>query len=357
MKLLIITQKIDVDDDILGFFHRWVEKFAENLDKVYVICLWEGKHNLPRNTHVYSLGKEKGYSKIRQLLRLEKFVFQNIRNVDGIFVHMCPIYAISVCPLAKIFRKKMILWYVHKSLNCKLKLCEKCVDEIFTASKQSCRLKNKEKMKVVGHGIDITRFHPDNVISLAPRFVILSVGRISPIKNLETLINAMGILVNQKGLKDIEMKIIGSPVNKKEEQYFKKIKQIVFDKKLENYVKFLGSVPNRLMPGHYQNSDLLINLTGTGSLDKVVLEAMSCGTLVLTCNEAFKGILNNRYLFKEKNSLDLAEKIINLKNQPQRYDNKLREIVVSNHNLDSLIKKIISVFKLLRQSRIITRSE
>jgi hypothetical protein len=58
MKLLVITQKIDIDDDILGFFHRWVEKFAENLDRVYVICLWEGKHSLPRNVKVYLACRE-----------------------------------------------------------------------------------------------------------------------------------------------------------------------------------------------------------------------------------------------------------------------------------------------------------
>lgn len=25
MKLLIITQKVDINDDVLGFFHRWLE--------------------------------------------------------------------------------------------------------------------------------------------------------------------------------------------------------------------------------------------------------------------------------------------------------------------------------------------
>ena len=59
MKLLIITQKIDLEDSNLSFFHRWVEKFAENLDKVYVICLWEGRHNLPENVVVsWSLNPE-----------------------------------------------------------------------------------------------------------------------------------------------------------------------------------------------------------------------------------------------------------------------------------------------------------
>ena len=350
MKLLIITQKIDIDDDILGFFHRWVEKFAENLDKVYVICLWEGKHNLPRNVQVYSLGKEKGYSRIRQLWRLEKFVFRNIRAADGIFIHMCPIYAIAVCPLAKIFRKKMILWYVHKSLNYKLKLAEKCVDKIFTASERSSRLKDRRKIKVVGHGIDIERFKPQtakgkNLIQNS-KFRILSVGRIAPIKDQETLINAVDILVNQNSIKDIEVKIIGNPLDDFGRVYFEKLKNLAQEKKLKDYIGFFGSIPNTEMPKYYQGSDLVVNLSSTGSMDKVVLEAMACGCLVLTCNEAFNDILENKYLFSLNNAQDLSEKIINLKNQPQRYDDELREIVVKNHNLDNLINKIILNFSL-----------
>ena len=78
MKLLIITQKVDIEDDNLGFFHRWLEKFAEKVEKLYVICLWEGKHSLPENVKVYSLGKEKGYSKLRQFFRFQKFQSCNI---------------------------------------------------------------------------------------------------------------------------------------------------------------------------------------------------------------------------------------------------------------------------------------
>jgi len=32
MKLLILTQKVDIDDDVLGFFHGWLEEFAKNVE-------------------------------------------------------------------------------------------------------------------------------------------------------------------------------------------------------------------------------------------------------------------------------------------------------------------------------------
>ena len=121
MKLLVITQKVDINDDNLGFFHGWLEKFAEKLDKVYVICLWRGEYKLPENVRVFSLGKEKGISKIFQLVRLQKYLIQLLPKVDGVFIHMCPIYVVASFSLTKVFKKKMILWFLHKSVNWKLK--------------------------------------------------------------------------------------------------------------------------------------------------------------------------------------------------------------------------------------------
>jgi glycosyltransferase involved in cell wall biosynthesis len=344
MKLLIITQKIDLLDSNLSFFHKWVEKFAENLDKVYVICLWEGKHNLPQNTHVYSLGKEKGYSKIREFLRLQKFVFRNIKNVDGIFIHMCPIYAIAVYPLAKIFRKKVILWYAHGYAGFLLKLCAKCVDKIVSSSAKGCRIKSK-KIEILGQGIDTENFMPKYHDVFANRdFQILCADRISRVKNQEILVEAADILINQKNIKNVKIKFMGARVGNSDKNYFNELKNLVQEKKLENYVEFLETVSNKEMPKYYQDFDLVVNSSNTGSMDKVVLEAMACGRKVLTCNEAFENILDNRYLFKKKNSQELAEKIINLKNQVNMYDANLRKIVIENHNLDNLIKNIIFVF-------------
>ena len=345
MKLLIITQKVDINDSNLGFFHRWLEKFAERLDKLYIICLWQGKYNFPKNTIVYSLGKEKGYSKLRQLFNLQKFLFKCLPELDGVFIHMCPIYALASYPLVKIFGKKMILWFTHSSVTWKLKLAEKCVDRILTASKESCRLKKRNKIEIIGHGIDSGFFKPlsPNIkLQTSDIFKILSPGRISPIKDQRTLIKAVDILINHKSIKNLEVKIIGSPLEDYEKEYFKQLKNLVKEKELEGYIKFLGSVPYAEMPKYYQESDLMVNLSHTGSIDKVVLEAMACSCLVLTSNEAFANILHNKYLFREENPQELAEKIISLKNTEK--DKNLREIVIKKHSLDGLIEKIIQEF-------------
>src|SRR3989339_803491 len=58
MKLLILTQKIDKNDDLLGFFYAWVGEFAKYYKKITVICLYRGESDLPENVKVLSLGKE-----------------------------------------------------------------------------------------------------------------------------------------------------------------------------------------------------------------------------------------------------------------------------------------------------------
>ncbi|KKS07724.1 MAG: Glycosyltransferase [Parcubacteria group bacterium GW2011_GWB1_41_4] len=345
MKLIVITQKVDINDDNLSFFHRWLEKLSGKVERLFVVCLAEGEHHLPKNTTVYSLGKERGYSKIRQLFRLQKFLLKNLPEADGVFVHMCPIYAVASWPLVKIFRKKMILWFLHRNVSWKLKLAEKCVAKILTASEESCRLKNRKKIEIVGHGIDTDFFKPApfNVQpSAAGKLRIISVGRISPIKDQETLIRAIDILFNQKNIKDIEVKFFGTPLEKYERIYLEELKDLVKQKQLEGCIEFLGGVSNNEMPEYYQNADLVVNLSHTGSIDKVMLEAMACAIPVLTCNEAFRNILGEKYLFEKKNPQDLAEKIINLRAAGK--DTSLREIVVKYHNLDNLIGKIIAEF-------------
>ena len=107
-------------------------------------------------------------------------------------------------------------------------------------------------------------------------------------------------------------------------------------------MEFSAGVPHNDLPAIYQDSDLLVNLSQTGSIDKMVLEGMASGCLVLTCNEAFKPILPGKYLFEKKNPQDLAEKIVDLMAAPK--DGNLREIVQKYHNLDDLIEKICQRF-------------
>jgi len=340
MKLLIITQKVDINDDILGFFHNWIVEFVKHCEKITVICLEKGEYDLPDNVKVLSLGKEcKTKNKLLYSFNFYKYIWQEQKNYDKIFIHMNPIYAVLGGLFWRFQNKKIGLWYTHKSVNLTLKIAEKLVDVIFTASKESFRLKS-EKIKVVGHGIDIDKFE-NNKNKNNKIFKIITVGRISPIKDYETLINAIEILV-QNNI-NLQVEIVGGPATLEDEKYLEKLKKIVVEKKIDNIINFVGSVPNKNIVQYYNNSDLFVNMSMTGSLDKVILEAMACGVITLSCNDASKDLLEEYNLFFKKGDYkELSEKIkriINLsKDKKENIQQNLREIVVENHSLESLIK-------------------
>lgn len=331
MKLLILTQKVDINDDVLGFFHRWIIEFAKHCEKLTVICIYEGEHDLPENVNVLSLGKEKGVSKIRYILNFYKYIFRERNNYDKVFVHMNQIYVILGGFFWRLWNKKIALWYTHKQISLSLKLAEKIVDVIFTASKESFRLKSK-KLKIVGHGIDTGIFKPSDLEKEGEKYKIISVGRISAIKNYEVLIKAVKLLPNP-----VSIEIAGSPITDLDKNYFDELKEIIKKQSLEKSVKFVGKISHKDIQKFYQEGDLFVNFSDTGSIDKAILEAMSCGLHVLTSNEAFKNILSEKS-FTSKDPQKIADKIDFLLHSGR--DKKLREYVKQNHSLDNLIKKI-----------------
>ena len=344
MKLIIISQKIDINDDNLSFFHRILEKFSERLEKVFVIGLSVRECRLPENVSVFSLGKERGYSKIRQFFRLQKALLEYLPEVDGVYVHMGSVFAIASYSLVKIFRKKLVLWYAHGALPWKLRLAEKLVDSIVTSSLAGCRLDSK-KVKVLGQGIDTELFVPSTpgVSPSTPGVTkILYAARLVPVKDHKTLIEAINILVNQKNIKNIRVRILGTPFLGSQKEYLDNLKDLVKIYSLDSYIEFLPGVPYHRMPEQFQLADLFVNPSSTGSLDKVVLEAMASGCLVLTCNEAYKEILAGKYIFGKGDASGLAVKIADFMTAPR--DEALREMVVKDHNLNNLIDKIILEF-------------
>src|SRR3989338_4588720 len=187
MKLLIITQKVNNNDPILGFFVSWIKKFAEQFEEVIVVAKEVGKYDLPQNVRVISLGKSEGVGRLGQLLKLWNAVMTE--KYDRVFVHMNSENILAAGWYWKLKNIPVALWYTHKATPWQLRLAIPFVKWIFTASKESFRLPSK-KVIVTGHGIDFDHFH---FIERLPKpfhdpIQVLSVGRISPTKDFETMI-------------------------------------------------------------------------------------------------------------------------------------------------------------------------
>jgi glycosyltransferase involved in cell wall biosynthesis len=344
----MITRKVDKNDSLAGFIYNWVKKIGAETDKLIVICQEKGNtEGLPGNIEIYSLGKEKGKNKLSQLIRFKLLLLRHVKRADGVFAHMMPIYSIIAGPFCLIYRKKLIQWYMHRSVDWKLRLTKLFVSEYVTASKLSFRMKTKKKVNILGHGIDTNLFQatPEDKSDF---FRLITIGRISPTKDYESMIKAIYDL-SEKGIKNIRLNIIGAAGLKKQKIYFDNLKTMVTNMKLENSVKFLGPIANNKTPEYLKQSDLFINLSNTGSLDKAVLEAMSSACIAVSSNEAFVGILPDNLMVEKDNPKALADKIESIialdAESRKELQEKLRAEVQQNHNLDNLVKKIINLYK------------
>lgn len=349
MNLLFVTRKLHRGDARTGFVFSWLEQLASKVSRLSVICLEKGDAaGLPKNVRVFSMGKEQGAGRLRELWNYLGLLFRLVPQTDGIFIHMHPVYVIAAWLPSRIFGKKLILWYTHKSVDLKLKLAHRLVDEVVTASPESFRIRST-KVKVLGHGIDLEKFRPVGQKPSA-HFRIVSVGRLSPVKDYETLIKAIELL-QSRGITDLRVAIYGGAALPADRTYLDSLVTFVHNGDLEEVVKFAGEANYEFVQQCYQEADLSINLSQTGSIDKSVLEAAACGALILTSNEAFRERLSKispGLVFSRNDHEDLAEKILHLKALPtearQSLGAKLRAWVAAEHNLASLVEKIIQEF-------------
>jgi len=355
MTLLFITRKIDYKDERAGFVVDWLQELALGVTKLVVICQEEGAwSNKPNNVAVYSLGKELGYSKIRQFINFQLLAIKLVGQVDGVLAHMMPLYGILAGPWCKIFRKKLAQWYAHGTVDWRLKLADFWVDTYITSSLAGLRLKTKKPIQVIGQGINVKFFVPKSGDKAQnpqdEKFKILSVGRISPTKNLDTLIKAVEDLqLNESKMRDnFLVQIIGGPGKPEQAAYMKDLQKEVKSKNLNKVVDFLGPLQRSEILSYYQNCDLFINLSETGSLDKAVLEAMACGSLVLTSNEAYKNILPYELFLEDKSVKVVAQKIKEIYKLAEVTKKEIATLllkeVTTNHNLENFIKRIIAVY-------------
>ncbi len=331
MKLLIITQIVDIDDSVLGFFHRWIIEFSKSAESVIVICLKEGKHDFPKNVRVLSLGKEKGESKLKYLYRFYKYIFTERKNYNQVFVHMNQIYVVLGGLFWRFFGKKVGLWYAHGSVSLSLWVAEKFADYIFSSTKMGFRLKSY-KLFLVGQGIDTDLFRPKE--DILKENIVVTVGRISTIKNIDKMID---LITN---FPDYSLNIVGEALTNDDQEYLSFLKRKTDEMGLINRVIFLGKKTGQELVFVYNKAKIFINQSGTGSLDKAVLEAISCNLPTMTTNQAFN-TAEFKNVFFEKINFNNVKYILD---STVDCSNCNREVVVKNHSINNLILKIINTY-------------
>jgi D-inositol-3-phosphate glycosyltransferase len=149
------------------------------------------------------------------------------------------------------------------------------------------------KISVISPGVDLRRFHPiDKSLAKsaigAPeqRRLILFVGRIEPLKGIDTLLQAMALLARRHpgGLPDVCVAIIGgdpSQGKQAENAEMARLHTLRAALGIGDLVTFLGAKDQDTLQYYYSAAEMVVMPSYYESFGMVALEAMACGTPVI----------------------------------------------------------------------------
>jgi D-inositol-3-phosphate glycosyltransferase len=147
-----------------------------------------------------------------------------------------------------------------------------------------------DKLVVIPPGVDVSHFYPipgdeaKMYVGLKPDDrMVLFVGRIEPLKGVDTLIEAMSCLQLKDGHK-VHLAIIGGDPSASPQEMsaeMARLQKLCDDLCVGQLVVFLGKRDQDRLPYYYSAAELLVMPSHYESFGMVALEAMACGTPVI----------------------------------------------------------------------------
>jgi D-inositol-3-phosphate glycosyltransferase len=146
-------------------------------------------------------------------------------------------------------------------------------------------------VSIIPPGVDVCHFYPipsdeaKQFIGLQPADrMILFVGRIEPLKGLDTLIRAMSCIRSFDAERPVHLAIIGGEpaANPREmSAEMARLQKLCDDLCMGGMVVFLGKRGQDTLPYYYSAAEVLVMPSLYESFGMVALEAMACGTPVV----------------------------------------------------------------------------
>ena len=224
----------------------------------------------------------------------------------------------------------------------------------------------QKKLVIIPPGVDTSHFYPipsdeaKEYIGLKPEDrMVLFVGRIEPLKGVDTLIQAMACLDSQEVHRPVHLAIIGGEPNVPFEdmtEEMTRLQKLCDDLCMGGMVVFLGKRGQDTLPYYYSAAEVVVMPSLYESFGMVALEAMACGTPVIASEVGGLGYLvqNDRtgYTIPDSDPGVLCKKLSLLLG-----DAALREQMGSNaaeyalgYDWEQIAAQLIEVYKDLQRS-------
>jgi glycosyltransferase involved in cell wall biosynthesis len=145
-------------------------------------------------------------------------------------------------------------------------------------------------------------------------YTLIYAGRISPEKNIETIIKAIALV--KKEIPEVNLLIAG--IGKK--SYVNRLKELIFDLNIENRIQFLKLLSHQDLARAYNASKIFIIMSTSETQSMVLMQATACGLPIIAANsKALPEYVKNDFgvLVPAKDQNKLATEIINLLKNPE----------------------------------------
>jgi glycosyltransferase involved in cell wall biosynthesis len=304
VKLVVITQRVDPDDPVLGATVAKLRALAARVDELVVLALRVRDADLPSNVRVRAFDAPGQPLKAARLLAA---LAPELRQRPvAVLAHMAPVYAVVAAAVTRPLRVPLLLWFTHWRASRTLELAERASTRILSVSARSFPLPSS-KLVATGHGIEVPAELPpsradDGVLRL------LALGRTSPAKGLGALLEATALL----GDLPVSAEIRGPSLTEEERDHRAALAARIGADGLESRVRLSGPVDQSDVAGVYARSDVLVNNMRAGALDKVVFEAAAAGLPVLVASDGFAPLVDGLGVslrFAQDDAAELAARV------------------------------------------------
>jgi D-inositol-3-phosphate glycosyltransferase len=142
------------------------------------------------------------------------------------------------------------------------------------------------RIRVIPCGVDLDVFRPGDGrearrrLSLDSEPVLLFVGRLTPIKGLETLLHAVGRR-RAAGAGRMRLLIVGGDRDERLDGERTRLQRLSAELGIGSWVDFRGPQAQDALPDYYRAADLCLIPSRHESFGMVALEAMACGATVV----------------------------------------------------------------------------
>ena len=323
MKLLFVTQELDPSHPALAATSSQVAALARKVDELVVLAASVVPDGLPPNVRARPFGAA---SRAARGARFEAAVARELRGLDVVVAHMCPIYAVLAAPLIRPLRIPLVLWFAHWRASRILRAGELVSSAVVSVDRRSFPLASK-KLHAVGHGIELSRFTCGDRSGERP-LRLVALGRYSPAKGLDVVLRALAET-------DASLVVHGPALTETERAHRAELERLRDELELVDSVRLADAVPYAEVPRLLAEADALVDNMRAGAPDKVVYEAAASCLPVLASNPVFDDLLGPELRFDRDSPHELAERVRSLAGLDRAaIGRELRRRVEERHNVD-----------------------